>query len=99
MRKPIEFLNGARQDFDESFDWYAERNAEAAVGFAAALDEVIARIRDDSSRFATVGAGYRYCALKQYPFRVVFREESERVVIVAVAHAKRHPGYWKSRKS
>lgn len=34
----IEYLSGARRDFDESFDWYAERTVEAALRFAAAVD-------------------------------------------------------------
>jgi plasmid stabilization system protein ParE len=33
---PIDFLPEARLDFDESFDWYAERSVEAASRFAMA---------------------------------------------------------------
>jgi hypothetical protein len=34
MAKPVEFLDGARFDFDEAFEWYAKRSIEAAIGFA-----------------------------------------------------------------
>ena len=33
-------------------------------------------------------------ALKRFPFRIVFRNEPHRSLIVAIAHAKRRPGYW-----
>lgn len=34
MTKEIEYVAGARADFDESFDWYAKRSEDAAIGFA-----------------------------------------------------------------
>ncbi len=48
-------------------------------------------------------AGCRYVLLERYPFSVIYcllpGENSNEVTIyvVAIAHAKRHPGYWKSR--
>jgi len=36
-------------------------------------------------------------ALNQYPFRIVFRDQPDRLVIIALAHAKRRPGYWHER--
>ncbi|NLZ02121.1 MAG: hypothetical protein GXY25_16495 [Pirellulaceae bacterium] len=29
------------------------------------------------------------------PFRIVYRVVDHRVLVVAIAHAKRHPGYWR----
>jgi plasmid stabilization system protein ParE len=98
MAKTIEFLQGARVDFDESFDWYARRSARAAIGFSLAVDNAINSITADPARFPTTHAGCRYCSLKKYPFTVVFHDNSDRLVIVAVAHAKRRPGYWRKRK-
>jgi hypothetical protein len=36
-------------------------------------------------------------ALHRYPFSIIYRIEVERVLIVAVAHERRRPGYWKTR--
>jgi hypothetical protein len=41
--------------------------------------------------------GTRRYLLRRFPFSVVYRVEPQRVLIVAVAHAHRRPGYWKSR--
>ena len=98
MAKAIEFLEGARTDFDQSFDWYAERSARAAINFSLAVDKAIEAITPEPARFPSTYAGCRYCMLKRYPFTVVFRDEVDRLVIVAVAHAKRRPGYWRCRK-
>jgi plasmid stabilization system protein ParE len=97
MAKAVEYLSGARLDFDESFDWYATRSARSAIGFALAVDKAIESIIADPNRFPTTYAGCRYCSLKRYPFSIVYRDEMDRLVIVAIAHAKRRPGYWRRR--
>jgi plasmid stabilization system protein ParE len=98
MAKPIEYHSGARIDFDESFDWYRSRSVEAALGFIAAVDAAIEKITAAPDRFPSTTAGCRYCTLRRFPFRLVFREEAQRLVVMAVAHAKRRPGYWRERK-
>jgi toxin ParE1/3/4 len=97
MPKPVEYLEGAREDFDESFDYYRNRSAGAGLGFTAAVDEAIDQILANPGRFPFTHGGCRYSALHRYPFRIVFRDETDRVVIVAVAHAKRRPDYWHGR--
>jgi len=49
----VEYLRGARQDFDESFDWYAERSVPAAVRFTGAVDAALVRIAADPLQFAS----------------------------------------------
>jgi plasmid stabilization system protein ParE len=73
MAKTIEYLAGARADFDESFDWYRERSVGAAIGFASAVEEALDSIIADAGRFPSTHAGCRFCTLKRYPFRLVFR--------------------------
>lgn len=97
MAKPIEYLRDARIDFDQSFDWYGERSIGAAIGFASAVDDAMDRILADPGRFPKIQGDCAYCPLKRYPFRVVFRDEPGRLVVIAIAHAKRRPGYWHDR--
>ncbi len=99
MVKPVEFLPGARADFDQACDWYARRSVAAAIGFASVVDAALETIVDDPNRFPRLSGSCAYCALKRYPFRIVFREEARQLVIIAIAHAKRRPGYWKHRDS
>jgi plasmid stabilization system protein ParE len=96
--RPIDLLPGARKDFDESFDWYAERSIEAAVRFANAVDDAYRRIATAPEQFAALDLLHRDCPVMRFPYRIVYRTEPHRIVVVAVAHAKRRPGYWKRRK-
>ena len=36
-------------------------------------------------------------ALERYPISIVYRELLQDIQIIAVAHAKRRPGYWANR--
>ena len=93
----IESLPGARQDFDESFDWYAERSVPTAIHFTAAVEAALAKIIADSSQFWSSDGIHHECPLKKFPFRAIDRITDEGVLIVAISHAKRRPGYWRNR--
>ncbi len=41
--------------------------------------------------------GTRRVVLQRFPFFIVFLDWQEEIYIVAVAHTKRRPGYWKGR--
>ncbi len=94
---PVDYLPGARRDFDESFDWYAARSAQAAVRFTNAIDAAISTVSENPERFAAIDGVHRECPVRRFPFRIVYRVMPGGVLVVAVAHAKRRPGYWKGR--
>ena len=94
---PINYLPGARRDFDESFDWYAGRSAIAAERFANAVDAAMLRIAKNSRMLTHVDRVYQECPVKRFPFRIIFRHLEDQILIVAIAHAKRRPNYWQSR--
>ena len=90
---PVDLLAEARQDFDESYDWYAERSAQAAIRFADAVDQALQRVAEDPERFAARDGVHRECPVRRFPFRIA----DDRILVAAVAHAKRHPRFWQDR--
>jgi plasmid stabilization system protein ParE len=94
---PLDFLPGARLDFDTSFNWYATRSSVAAERFAIAVESAFVRLSKYPGQCASIDARHWECIVKRFPFRVVFRVEATRILIVAIAHAKRQPDYWKGR--
>ena len=95
--KPVDLLPLARQEFDASFDWYAERSAIAAERFTQAVDAAFGMIAAHPERFAAVSPNHRGCRVERFPFRVIYRVETDRILVVAIAHAKRRPNYWQDR--
>jgi len=78
-------------------EWYHARNAEAAEAFMAELDLAIERIAEAPGQWPPYLGDTRRYLLRRFSFSVVFREVGNRVAIVAVAHARRRPGYWLGR--
>ncbi|MBP88756.1 MAG: hypothetical protein CMJ64_18930 [Planctomycetaceae bacterium] len=41
--------------------------------------------------------GTRRYLLERFPYFVVYRETEEKLQVIAIAHGKRKPGYWRRR--
>lgn len=93
----VDFHPEATAELEQSAGWYAERSGVAAQDFLVAVDLVITSIVDDPARFAKIDEVHRSSSVSRFPFQIVFRHDESRVVIIAVAHAKRRPGYWRQR--
>lgn len=93
----ISFHPDATAELEASAGWYAKRNTEASRSFCVAVDIAIANVESDPERFARIDARHRACSVRKFPFQIVFRHDNDQIVVVAVAHAKRRPGYWRER--
>lgn len=93
----VSFLPTAAQDFQEALDWYQTRSAQAAAGFEAAMEVALQRIGEFPEMSPLCDERHRFYVLRRYPYSVIYRMESEGVLIVAVAHARRSPTYWHGR--
>jgi toxin ParE1/3/4 len=77
--------------------WYRERNRSAAQAFLAELDLAIKKIGENPEIWPPYVAGTRHFVLQRFPFSVIYRLVPNRVEVVAIAHGRRKPGYWKER--
>lgn len=50
---PIEFHPEAQAEFDDAFDWYANRSSDAALAFIVGVDRAVALIVDALNSFPT----------------------------------------------
>jgi len=96
-RLPLEFHPDARTDAIEAYDWYAERSQQAADAFQQELQDAGRAIQHLPERWANYLFGTRRYLMKRFPFVVVYRVAADRIEILAVAHGRRKPGYWRGR--
>jgi toxin ParE1/3/4 len=95
--KPVELDPAAFAEAEEAAAWYAERDQRVGALFTEELDAAMDRIVDAPSRWPVYLHGTRRVGLSRFPYFVVYREESARILVVAITHAKRRPGYWSKR--
>jgi len=93
----IVILPEAMAEAREARLWYAARSPAAAADFMADLDRALVKIDEGPDRWPSYDHGTRRFLLHRFPFSVVYRVRGGHVLIVAVAHAKRNPGYWRRR--
>lgn len=97
MSRALEYLDEAIEEAEAAARWYAERSSAAATGFADEIDTAIAAIELNPEAWPSYDHGTHHYLLRRYPFSVVYRIEATRILVVAVAHGHRRPGYWASR--
>jgi plasmid stabilization system protein ParE len=70
---------------------------QAADGFYEELIPALNRIAMQPQLYSPYMHGTQRIVLSRYPYSIVFRERLHDIRIVAIAHAKRRPGYWTKR--
>ena len=95
--KPVQVHPEAKTEINLAFEWYWVRNESAALSFDAELRDAFGVLRKSPRICAPYLRGTRRVILDSYPYFIVFRELPRKIQIIAIAHAKRRPGYWASR--
>jgi plasmid stabilization system protein ParE len=87
----------AEIDYFEALLWYAARSASAAEKFERDFAEALESIAESPQQFARLDDRHRRFLMQRFPFQIVYRETDEQQLVVAVAHAKRKPHFWRRR--
>ena len=96
--KTVIFLKDAEAEVETAQDFLDERQFGLGARFLASLQNSLGKISQRPAAFRVVDScGARKALLNVFPYTVFFLAEDSVIVIVAVAHAKRRPFYWKER--
>ena len=87
----------ARDEFRDAVRWYRTRDRRASADFRIVVSNAIRVIVEAPQRWPKFLHGTRRCVMQRFPYSVVYLDDPESVTIIAVAHGKRKPGYWKDR--
>src|SRR5262245_21724015 len=93
----VRFHPAAAQEAESTYDWYAERSPEAADGFREELRHAVEAVAASRETWPLFGTRARRYVFPRYPFSLVYILRDDVVEVVAVAHGRRRPGYWRSR--
>jgi plasmid stabilization system protein ParE len=95
---PIEISAAARIDYEDAWEWYFRQNSEAAESFEAAFQAALTRIEEGPHRLPFIDRSRQYCLMPRFPYQLIYRVKEGHVRVIAVAHAKRRPNFWRRRK-
>ena len=74
---------------------YDRESSGLGFRFLGAIDNARLALRRDPLLRAPDAKARRKWQVKKFPYAVIYRFQADEVFILAVAHAKRAPGYWK----
>jgi len=93
----IEFLEKAEEEFLEAATWYETKEIGLGKRFRDEIAHVLDRIAEDPLLWRERSGGYRHVNCPVFPFYIPYFIREQKILIVAIAHDRRKPGYWKAR--
>jgi toxin ParE1/3/4 len=102
MTKPLRFDDEAAEELEAAAAWYETRRSGLGLDLVLEVRRVLDRIaahpaaaplaRDEARQF-----GVRLCTLRRFPYSIAYVELEAELRVIAVAHHRREPGYWRPR--
>ena len=92
-----EFHPDALDEFEEAARYYAGCQGGLNLRFISCVESAFLRVCEAPTRWRLFEQDVRRCLVHVFPYAVLYSIESDYVLIIAVMHCSRAPGYWRHR--
>jgi hypothetical protein len=92
------YLPSAREELNEAAARYEALVPGLGDAFLDDVERAVETVRESPGIGVATQRKFRKMILRRFPFSIVYVECGEEIVIVAVAHQCRRPGYWRRRQ-
>jgi toxin ParE1/3/4 len=97
--KQLVLQRAAEAEFEAAVAYYERCRAGLGGELREAIMEAFGRIRRHTQRFARYKRSpYRFCLVRRFPYVIYFGETGDWIWVMALAHGRRRPGYWRRPK-
>jgi toxin ParE1/3/4 len=102
--RTIRVLEAAVIEAVEAAAWYERECPGLGIKFQQAVDDAFDLLEQEIIPLTPVpgAAGIRGAMriiLKRFPYDVIVRQHKSEILVIAIAHQSRRPGYWQNRHS
>lgn len=91
------YLLPAEEEMTEAAIFYEGEAVGLGTEFLDDPQRAVSRLRDNPKLGQMLVDDLRRSLLSRFPYSVIYSVEPECVLIVAVAHQRRRPNYWRKR--
>lgn len=81
----------------EAFERYGNRVPGLGSEFLRCVDAVFGAIRRTPQQYPRVHKTAPRALSRRFPYEIIFVENSDRLLVLSVFHAKRNPKRWRER--
>ena len=93
----VGFHPAAELELRASATFYEDRMAALGEEFIIEVERTCSLLADYPTLGAICDPKHRQVRLLRFPFNLIYRLDDQHITIVAVAHVRKRPGYWRGR--
>lgn len=93
----LEFHPEALAEYEAAVMFYEGERDGLGDRFAAAVGGALDSVRESPSRWPVLEASVRRRLTRVFPYAVLYSIEADCILVVAIMHCHREPGYWRER--
>ena len=93
----IEIHVAAEVELLESAAYYERKRKGLGGEFLDEFDAALDKIEAFPEAWPVYAGEYRRFLLRRFPYGLIYRLESDKIFLIAVAHLHRKPDYWRER--
>ena len=94
----VRYHPAAEREYLQQVAFYRQQRRELGALFVSAVEEALGRAADAPLRQAPAASGLSKTLLHRFPFTLLFVVDADVLTVIALAHHRRHPDYWRSRR-
>lgn len=95
----VYFLDIAEQEFNDAFEYYESEQEGLGARFKTEVIKTLSRITAYPSAYQKLSKRTRRCLVAKFPYGIIYQQNQEEILIIAVANLHRKPDYWLARKT
>jgi hypothetical protein len=88
----------AETEFNKAIEYYEKYEEGLGFDFAVEVYSAIERLTSHPHAWPIIEDEIRRCLVRRFPFGILYSQEDEEIIILAVMHLHRDPNYWKHRR-
>jgi len=93
------FLTPAEEEMTEAAVFYETASIGLGEEFLSDIQRGINRLREYPQSGPILTGDLRISLLSRFPFSLIYSIETNAILVIAIAHQSRRPGYWQDRVS
>ena len=89
----------AEQDIQGAFSWYEYRVSGLGREFLRCVDAAFSKINRSPAIYPAIYKDIRRVLTRRFPFAVFYMMADEKIIVLAVLHARRDSRLWQKRRA
>jgi plasmid stabilization system protein ParE len=94
----LDIHEDADRELNDAADYYDSESPGLGTLFLDEVDSGYQRILENPCAASEIDSELRRLVLAKFPFSLIYEIDGDVILILAVAHQRRRPHYWRERK-